>query len=336
MLPWGDRPRGEPSEWFSEISDDHTPVEFSVALADGRADVRVLFEVQAGEPTVSAHRLAGLALHERLEKEFGATLERFRRLQDLFLPEGMQGPFALWSAAVFSRGQRPSFKAYFNPQARGLEQAPSLVREALSRLGLRDTWQSLARTILRRGSLDEVKYFALDLVSGPEARVKVYVRHHGATPSDLELACMSAASHVPGDAAAFARAMSGGDAPMAVRAPFTCSAFVGERGDRPASTTVYVPVCAYARDDAAVRQRVTGYLRENGIGSSLYGSLIDGFANRPLEAGVGMQAWIALRRYQGRAFITAYLATEANQVYAPGCVPAPTSVPRTLAAACCG
>lgn len=50
--PWGSAPRGRPSPWKSEISDDNTPVEFSVCMADGRADVRVLFEAQGAEPTL--------------------------------------------------------------------------------------------------------------------------------------------------------------------------------------------------------------------------------------------------------------------------------------------
>jgi hypothetical protein len=323
MVPWGARPTTPASKWVSEISDDNTPVEFSVALTDGRADVRVLFEAQADEPTLPAYRAAGLALHGRLEREFGATLDRFRRLQDLFVPEGMHGPFALWSAVVFSRGRRPSFKTYFNPQALGMDQTQALVQEALGRLGLHDAWPSLARSVLRRGRLDELKYFALDLVPGSQARVKVYVRHHDATPDDLERACHAAKSYVPGEAVAFAHAMRGGEKPMAVRAPFTCSAFTGSDGP-PASTTVYVPVCAYAQDDAVVRKRVVDYLDSNGIGSRLYGSIVDGFANRPLESGVGMQAWIALRRNDGKTSIMAYLGTEAARVYAPGCVPAPT------------
>lgn len=324
MLPWGARPAIQASPWVSEISDDNTPVEFSVALADGHADVRVLFEAQADEPTVEAFRAAGLALHGRLEREFGATLDRFRRLQDLFAPKGMHGPFGLWSAVVFSRGRRPSFKTYFNPQALGVDHAPALVEEALGRLGLERTWASLMLSVLRRGRLDELKYFSLDLVPGPEARVKVYVRHHDATPDDLEVACMAAKSYVPGEAVAFARAMRGGAKPMAVRAPFTCTAFMGGTDDRPASTTVYVPVCAYAQDDAIVRARVSEYLDRSGIGSKLYTSIVDGFANRPLESGVGMQSWVALRRYEGRAFVMAYLATEAARVFAPGSVPAPT------------
>jgi pyrroloquinoline quinone (PQQ) biosynthesis protein C len=330
LLPWGKRPRGQSGGWVSEISDDNTPFEFSVALTNERADVRVLFEAQAEEPTLAAYRVAGLAQQERIERDFGADLDRFRRVQDLFVPVGMQGSFALWSAVVFSRGQRPSFKVYLNPQAHGLEHAHALVEEGLTRLGLRRAWSELGRTVLKRGHLDELKYFALDLVSSKVARVKVYVRHHEATPDDLDAASSAALEYVPGEAAHFARLMTGSDGPMSARAPFTCSAFVNERGDRPVATTVYVPACAYGHDDAVVRRRVKECLIERGIDSRLYDSVIDGFANRPLDAGVGMQAWTAVRRQRGDAVVTVYLGTEANTVHPPGTVPAPTHNPIRL------
>jgi len=335
LSPWGETPLGQPSKWVSEISDDNTPVEFSVAVADGRAEVRVLFEPQGDQPTLSAYRAAALELHERLEREFGADLRRFRLVSDLFLPEDMQGPFALWSSAVFSPGRAPLFKAYFNAQARGPGQAQALVKDALMRLGLRRSWPAISRSVLRRGPyLDELKYFALDLTSEEHARVKVYVRHHAATPVDLEAASSAAEGYLPGEALDFARVMRGGDVQLKARAPFTCSSFVGERDDRPASTTLYVPVCAYARDDEAVRRRVHDYLTETGFDPSLYNSIVHGFANRPLDKGVGMQSWIALRRYQGHARFTVYLGTEANRVHPPGVVPAPTgerSIPARLA-----
>jgi Tryptophan dimethylallyltransferase len=329
MRPWGERPLGQPSAWISEISDDHTPVEFSVALSREDAEVRVLFEPQGAEPTLPAYRAAGLAFHERLEREFGADLRRFRLVQDLFLPENMQGRLAVWSSVVFSPGRAPSFKAYFNPQARGRAHAEALVEEALSRLGLAGAWSSLVKTPLRRGPrLDELKYFALDLTSAAHARVKIYVHHHDATPEDLEFACGAADGYLPGEALEFARAMRGGDGPMRERSPFTCSSFDGfaAKGDvRPASTTVYIPVCAYAHDDAAVRARVHDYLVAKDLGAPLYASIVDGFANRPLEAGVGMHSWVALRRSRAGVRVTLYFATEAQLIYSPGTVPAPTS-----------
>jgi DMATS type aromatic prenyltransferase len=325
ISPWGERLRAEGSEWPSEISDDNTPVEFSVAIADSGVDVRVLFEPQAERPVLADYRAAGLAFQERLEREFGASLERYRQIQELFLPEDMHGPFAIWSSAVFSRGRAPAFKAYLNPQARGAEQAPELVREGLERLGFSAAWENVSDTVLRRGrELDELKYFALDLTDDAEARVKVYVRHHCATAEDLECAASLAESYTERETLDFVREMRGSGERLNERAPFTCSSFVGRAIERPAATTVYVPVCAYARDDAAVLERVRGYMRRQGFDSTLYENIVNGFANRRLSDGVGMQSWIALRRFGDSARMTVYLATEANRVHAPGTVPAPT------------
>ena len=119
--------------------------------------------------------------------------------------------------------------------------------------------------------------------------------------------------------------MRGGDAPLHERAAFTCHAFVAGFDNRPAAATTYVPVCAYARDDAAVRARVVDYMRDTGLDPSLYQSICDGYANRPLFAGVGMQSWVARRRHEGSVRLTVYLATEAMRVHTPGIVPAPTA-----------
>jgi DMATS type aromatic prenyltransferase len=325
ISPWGERSRAEGSEWPSEISDDNTPIEFSVAIAERGVDVRVLFEPQAERPVLRDYRAAGIAFQQRLEREFGASLERYRQIQDLFLPEDMHGPFAIWSSAVFSRGCAPAFKAYLNPQARGSEYAPELVQEGLERLGFSAAWENLRDTVLRRGrELDELKYFALDLTDDAETRVKVYVRHHCATAEDLECASSLAESYAEGETLDFVREMRGSGERLNERAPFTCSSFVGRAIERPVATTVYVPVCAYARDDAAVLERVRAYMRRQGFDSSLYESIVNGFANRPLAEGVGMQSWIALRRFGTSARMTVYLATEARRIHAPGTIPAPT------------
>ena len=244
------------------ISDDNTPLEFSVTLAPSGSEVRVLFEPQGEEQTLASHREAALLIHEQLAEHYAAKLSRFRRVCDLFTPPDMQGPFALWSAVVFAKGRRPGFKAYFNPQAQGVGGAAALVEQGLRRLGLQNAWRSLGKTLARRGPhLDELKYFALDLSATDQARVKVYVRHHDSTPEDLEIAASAARDSTPGEAAQFARAMGGGTRLFKERATFTCAAFVGGQDERPSATTQYVPVCAYAADDLQVQQRVSSYLQ---------------------------------------------------------------------------
>jgi hypothetical protein len=325
VSPWADQRLDQTTPWVSEISDDSTPIELSVALAGSEAEVRVLFEPQGADPTLASYRTAALELNRRLQRDFGAHLGRLRQVQDLFAPADMAGPFAIWSSAVFRPTGRPSFKAYLNPQAHGPGEAEALVKAGLERLGMGQAWRTLSDTVLRRGPyLDELKYFALDLSDEAFARVKVYVRHHESVPSDLENAASAAREYVPGEVLDFVRGMRGGDDCLHVRASFSCSSFVGDRSERPAATTVYVPVCAYARDDAAVRTRVSDYLSSTGLDPSAYLAIIDTYANRPLDAGIGMQSWVALRRYNGVPRLTVYLATEARRIYKPGEVPAPT------------
>jgi DMATS type aromatic prenyltransferase len=321
--PWGDRPPSNP-HWHSEISDDNTPVEFSLTLEGEHAEVRALFEPQGAEPTVASYRSAALKMHDRLERDFGANLSRFHLVKDLFAPPGMRGPFAIWNAVVFKPGQRDAFKTYFNPQASGPAQAAAVVDEALCRLGFPTAWSQLSNTAASRGPLlDELKYFALDLSDAEEARVKVYVRHHGASPDDLERACSAAEGYVPGEALGFASAVTNGRSQFDERAAFTCAAFV-QGTDQPVATTLYVPVCAYSANDLEVRRRVGAYLSKLGLSPEAYYRIVDGYADRDLDAGVGMQSWVALRRYRGRLRLTVYLGTEANCVYAPDSVPAAT------------
>lgn len=360
LYPWGyvpiDRAPGEASgeasgdaaRWISEIGDDHSPIEFSVAIVDGAPEVRVLLEVQGEAPTVESQCAAGVAFTERLEREFGACLTRFREVTELFLPEdlGPQSRFAVWHAACFSPERAPRFKVYLNPQVCGREHTQALVEEALIRLGFPHAWPVLGTTALRRGPLlDEIKYFSLDLADEPWARVKIYVHHHQATPEDLEVACSIARNYVPGEASAFARAVTGGAPCFLLRPPFTCPSFVsdapacgsdepaGQRGtvapgssgsERPAETTLYIPVCAYAQDDAAVRERISDALLSRGLDPTLYQTILDTFANRPLADGIGMQSWVAMRRQRGLLRLTVYLSTESRKVYPPGSVPART------------
>lgn len=329
VVPWsrlgldtGSRDRA----WFSEISDDNTPVEFSITLSPEGSEVRVLFEPQGEEQSLASHRAAALAMHEMLAADYGADLTRFDRVRDLFLPSEISGPFALWSAVVFARGKPPSFKAYFNPQSRGASRAPALVEEALRRLGMPRAWSHVTACMTCRGPhLDELKYFALDLSEAPLSRVKVYVRHHDSTPADLEHSARSAGESRPGEVARFARAVSGDAERFTRRATFSCAAFVEGSDSAPAATTHYIPVCAYAENDAVVEARVSKFLEEVGLEVAPYRRMLHSFANRPLDAGVGMQSWVALRRWDDVPRLTVYLGSESRTVFPTGSVPASTN-----------
>ncbi len=325
LTPWGHVPIGNQPRWMSNIGDDHSPIEFSIAMINQQPEVRVLMEVQGDAPTVQSQRAAGLAFNEMLEREFGASLKRLRLIEDLFLPEQMQGNFAIWNAVVFSQGKVPSFKIYLNPQAQGSEHTQALVKEALIRLGFPRVWPALGQTVTRRGSqLDEIKYFALDLTDSHRARVKIYVHHHQAMPEDLELACSIADNYIPGEASEFALVMSGSNRSLSMRSPFTCPSLVEGNDARPAQTTLYIPVCAYAHNDGVVRDRVLNYLMSHDLSPLLYESILKSYATRSLESGVGMQSWVAYCRQLGTPRLTVYLSTESYRIYPPGSVPAST------------
>jgi hypothetical protein len=162
------------------------------------------------------------------------------------------------------------------------------------------------------------------LTASEQARVKVYVRHHEATPEDLEIAATSAPTSTRGEAEDFARAMGGGAQRFRERATFTCAAFVGGQDDRPSAATQYVPVCAYALDDLEVAQRVSSYLQAHDTDDGPYRRVLAAFANRPLDEGVGMQSWVAFRRYKGVPRLTIYLGSETRCVFPVGSIPAGT------------
>lgn len=316
---------GAPAAWESDVADDRSPLELSVALAGPRVEVRALFEPQGREPTVAAQRAAALAFVERIASLPGVDLTRLRRLADVMLPEDVRGPFALWFSIVFVPDEAPHLKAYFNAQARGPAAALEVVEEALGLLELPRAWAALrARAFRPDARLDELKYLALDLSRSASARVKIYVRHHHASADELE--SLSFVSHARrGEARAFV-VETCGDRPLVARAAATCHAFTADT-DEPAATTVYVPVCAYARDDAVARDRLRAFMIAHDVDPSPYDRLLAAFANRPLDAGTGMQSWFALRRDAGRPRLTVYLATEARRVFIPGSVPAPSHVP---------
>jgi hypothetical protein len=164
----------------------------------------------------------------------------------------------------------------------------------------------------RRG--DEIKYISLDLTERAGARVKVYTAHHDATAREVEAALARAKDYQPGQVAEFCRAMGGSDGPYSERPVQTCLAFA-DGNPTPTAGTVYFPVRAYAENDLEARDRIVAYLDEES--ACIYARALDGFADRPLEAGVGMQTYASLRQYAGPRRVTVYLSPEVYAVQAP-------------------
>lgn len=305
VLPWGSAKIPRVPAWPSDIGDDHSPYEFSIALApDQPPSIRFLVEAQGSEPSFTHTRDAALALTERF-LEHGVDLTRFERVRRLFLPDVPNARFALWHAARLSGS--PEVKAYFNPQIAGKERSFELVETAMRTLGFESAWPALLQAAQRTSAADEVRYFALDLAAGGAARVKVYLYQRGVTTDHLERMASVRPDCVTGDVTAFCRAMTGSSGPYTEFPLCTYLSFV-EGNPIPNEVAVQIPIRFYARNDAVARERILGWMRSRGLSSDVYDAALGALAPRDLGEGPGLNTYVSLRTGTDR--LTVYIATE--------------------------
>jgi len=300
---WGGWPLGGSARWPSDITDDYSPFELSVAIDGGEPELRFLAEVQAELPTVESQWKAAWAFTEGLQRDYGVALDRARAIKDLFAPTFTCPRFGAWHAVSFARGREPEFKLYLNPLARGRSTARATVHEAMKRLGFAGAEAHLPATTAD----DAIVYFSLDLTATARARVKVYTAHYNASPDHVERALRPASGHVQGQVGKFCTMMGNSWGPFNARPVQTCLAFTAGN-ESPTSGTVYFPVRSYADSDLEVQERVLGYIHAEG--EPIYRAALGGFANRPLEDGVGMQTYVSLRQAPGGRRLTVYLSPE--------------------------
>ncbi|MDC3959955.1 iron-containing redox enzyme family protein [Polyangium jinanense] len=329
---WADAPIGEAPPWPSDASDDHTPYEFSVAVGGPSPELRILVERRADPPTLRSNLEAAAALHKELARDFNIRLDRLRQIEDLFFHPDAQGAFASWHAASFWPGRAPAFKIYLNLQAQGVARGAALAEATLNRLGFAGAWPVVAEHAMGRGpALDVPLYCSLDLSTRGDARVKLYFRHLQASLDDLERACGAARSSSPGHVAEFCATLAG-DGPFMAKGPVSCLAFVEGDVERPSASTIYFPVGAYAPDDREARNRIATYASRHGLSVNALAGPLEAFAERPLDAGTGMQSYASLR-WVDEPRVTVYLGPEAYRVEPPRTTvkakPAPALEPAT-------
>jgi DMATS type aromatic prenyltransferase len=315
---WGDKKVGDVSGWMSDVSDDGAPFEFSIALDPNKAELRVLIEAQGSEPTLQSNWQAGLELNQQLAKQFNVSLDRFEQIADLFSPTNSAAKFSMWHAVCFYPDKEPAFKLYLNPQSQSPSRAAAIVEESMVRLGFTHAWPTLAETAAQRGpDKDEFVYFSLDLAAHSHARVKVYLRHHDATPTELESALSAARNYVPGDAIEFCQAMAAGQSSFSAKPVITAFSWVEGDNITPSSGTLHLPISNYVTDDEIVCDRLDLYFIQHGFPVSTYHAAIEALAIRRLNAGVGMHSYTSLRREQQQKRVTIYLNPEIKIVRPP-------------------
>lgn len=315
--------------WYSGISDDSSPYEFSLVLDPDAPELRVLWESQGASGDPRAKRNAAMQTHARLCRDTGLRSERFAAIADLFLPPAPQGTFVLWHAARLWPTGQPELKAYLNPQVRGSAKSATLVQQALGRLGLSDAWPFVTRAMSRGPALDEVRYFSLDMSDDDTARIKVYVYHHDPTPEVLANAAATSPFAAPDRVVSFFDRISAGRPAAPGFAPATCLSFVQGRGSAPVAATLHVPIRAYVRDDLEACDRIAALAGAGPHARAGEMRLLDApsaaqhrrvamaISCRPLESGVGLTSYVSLRSQHDGERVTCYLSTELFAVQPP-------------------
>jgi DMATS type aromatic prenyltransferase len=313
---WGRLPAGGTPSWPSDVCDDHSPYEVSVAINGRGPQLRMLVEPMDAPPSHSASLAAGTRLRKRLEQNpvqnLRVDFSRLRDLEGLLLPPEIKGGrFAAWYAVGFDRERSPILKGYFNLAAQGRARAPQVAEEVLHRLGFHKAWPVMAEILGRREvGAEEVVYFALDLAPVEGARAKLYFRHHAPTPDFLEEVSSVARYHKPGLVAEFCRELTGGkEGPYGGKGAVTCFGFTDPADERPTTATSYIPVTHHARDDEEIRGRITGYLQAQGLDTVPYLKMLDAYTRRPLVAGTGLHTYVAVR-WKGKPRVTVYFSPE--------------------------
>lgn len=311
LMDWGERVIPAKPAWPSDIGDDHSPFEFSVATDGPKRSVRFLVEAQGKQPSLASTRDAALAATERLG-ELGANLSRFEQVRDILLPDVPEARFSLWHAIQLSGALEA--KAYFNPQILGKARSYGLVEAAMDRLGFAKIWPSILAASQRRTEDDEIRYFALDLHGGTQARVKVYFYQRGVDVEHLERMASVRPGYVRGEVSEVCRAITGTTGPYA-QYPVCTYLSVVEGELVPTEFAVQIPIRFYAANDAIARDRIIAYLTSRGLSSAGFEAALDAMSMRPLSAGSGLISYVSLRT--GSARMTYYLSFEAFGVGAP-------------------
>jgi DMATS type aromatic prenyltransferase len=311
LAPWAARTIPEKPPYASQIGDDHSPYEYSVAYGVAGTELRLLFEAQARVPNLFNNHMEAVRVNERLVGRWNACLRRYSQVADLFSVTGTgatQG-FSLWHAACLSPNGAHDFKVYLNPQLHGREAATEVVEEMFARLGLNEAGRALSKLRFRGADQDELRYVSLDLSSESRARVKVYTCHRQAKVAELERAFSVAASHRAGDVAEFCATMAPAVTNFGAKPVSSCLAFMAG-SSAPYTATLHLPIAHYAESDAVASQRIHAFMARHRMDQLTHTRVLRAIARKPLRDSTGVQSYASYRRQGADLRLTVYLSPE--------------------------
>ncbi|WP_432925466.1 tryptophan dimethylallyltransferase family protein [Microbispora sp. CA-135349] len=311
----GQRPLAAGPAWDSDVSDDHTPVEFSLAFDPaGPPVLRILGEAAVTDPASPADLTPALAFLRRQAARHAVSMSRLERVRDLFTTDRPQGTFGMWHSLILRT--TPEFKVYLNPEIHGVARSVPLVQEGLGRLGAGAAYRAVCEQALRPGEIgrgDRLTFFALDLRDTDTARIKLYVSQHDAEPADLARAAAVVPGADPAEVVAFCESAAGFAGPYDRRPIISSYTFVAQAA-RPVGYSVYVPIRSYVADDRQAYDRVHTLLGRYGFDTDRLEAAVAAVTSRPLEDGVGLVAHVSLRIGPPSPGVSIYLSSEAYGV----------------------
>lgn len=313
---WGEQPIPAVPRWESDVCSDHSPFEPSIALSPRGNVLRILVEAQGSEPTRAAQASAGRAMTQRIGRRWGFDTQRCELLEELFLdarsPEGSApaGRFGIWHALEFHpEREKPSVKVYCDLSSWGPELASALTEEALQRIGFADAWPVMADATTRRcPPKDQLAYFSIDLDSSPNARVKLYLRHHEVTAEHLDVLFRSARNYRPESVKQALRSLGVGAGPYLARPVVSSFAFTPSARNQPTSATLYFPLESYVDGDAQALARLLAFNADFDLPTTSLEAAVRGLAPKPLEDLQGLVSYVSFREEQNTARSTVYFS----------------------------
>jgi len=287
--------------WASDLTDDHTPYEFSVAFRPDRAEVRMLVEAQKPVGSARDQWYAGLRLQDELTSTLALNREQFDLIRPLFVP-GSDSParFALWHAVVFDPGGKHLTKVYLNPAVGSTTSAYLRVRSALLALGYDRAVASIARL---SDGYHPPCYLSLDLTD-TGARVKVYLAQRSKTAAAYVEHLARVSPEAADDASRLLKRFIASGQELGRRPLLTCLGF--RRDSFVPEVTTHFPVRCYVESDQQSLDIIGPQLSP--FAFRQLRALVQRMARGPLRASRGRVTYVSCGRSAGSLRHTVYIA----------------------------
>ncbi|KAJ7480186.1 aromatic prenyltransferase [Mycena galericulata] len=326
----------------SWMTDDHTPVEFSLILGKTtKSSVRFAFEPSAlplaGERsiTVLRHTLEHLASVFPMKPKF--NLDWFDICtEELLLPDAQKrnNPkdhpvseiFLGFDCAQYSG----IMKVYFMPRIRSFvwnESPEEMMKRVTDRLGLAKPWAKISQFLSRffPGDRPGIEIVAIDCVPGSLNRLKIYFRTNLLSHSHMEyFLTLGGALSTPEFAAGLQNAKlawnamtNGSDDGLPTQTTYFPSGLIYyelKQGDDDPSSKVYLPVQRYLQNDLATArsiEQLACQIPNSSVPNTYSDFMQTVFPHRSLSARAGIHTYVGCTVKPGGGDISLYYCPEA-------------------------